>query len=67
MTTDLDVAAPEQLAKVLRDTADKFRQSTLELQSAWQDPQAGRVWSEFARILERAADQSEKACDKYFR
>lgn len=69
MTTnlDLDVAVPDQLANVLRRAAENFNQSYSELQSAWQDQQAGRVWAEFAKILERAAGQCDRACDKYFR
>lgn len=64
---DLDVATPTQVAQVLRAAADKFNESMGELQSAWQDEQAGRVWGEFAKILNRAADQADKACGKYFK
>jgi len=62
---DLDVDTPEELAPVLRAAADQYNESASELQSAWQDPHAGKVWAKFAVILERAADQAEKAVDKY--
>ena len=64
--TDLDVSCPEQVSKVLRAVAQQYRESTGELQSAWQDDQAGRVWSEIAKILDRAADSADKACAKFF-
>jgi hypothetical protein len=64
---DLNVANPEALARVLREAAQAFNESRGELQAAWQDDSAGRVWAELARVLERAADQSDKACKKYFR
>lgn len=57
---DLDVSTPEEVAVILRRAADRFRDSTDELGSAWQDRRAGRVWSEFAKVLDRAA----AACDK---
>ena len=61
---DLDVDAPEKVANVLRRAADKYWESESELQSMWQDPRAGRIWREFAKILERAADQCD-ACRKF--
>jgi hypothetical protein len=65
MTLDLDVDTPEKVAQVLRAAAERFYESEGELQSAWQDRNAGRVWREFAKILERAADQCERAVSKY--
>jgi hypothetical protein len=62
---DLDVDKPEDVAKVLRRAAVKYREATPELQSAWQDPNAGKVWAAFARILDRAAEQCEDAVDKF--
>jgi hypothetical protein len=58
---DLDVATPEELPQVLRRAAEQFAQSESELQSAWTDPNAGRVWREFSKILERAAKSADKA------
>ena len=46
---------------VLREVANHYRQSASELASAWQDRMAGAVWSDLARILERAADSTDKA------
>jgi len=62
---DLDVATPEEVSEVLRAAADKFRESQSELQSAWQDRNAGRVWGEFAKILESAAAKCDAAVFKH--
>jgi hypothetical protein len=64
-TLDLEVATPEEVIHVLRAAADKFRESTSELQSAWQDQQAGKVWSAYAAILDRAAASCERARQKH--
>lgn len=64
-TLDLDVATPEEVAQVLRAAADKYGQSESDLQSAWQDEAAGRVWREFAKIFERAAASCDKAVAKF--
>ena len=58
---DLDVSTPEEFPAVLRRAAEHFFFTQGELQSAWQDKQAGRVWARFARILDRAADSADKA------
>ena len=64
-TTDLaDCAAPEDVAQVLRRIADMFNESATELSSAWQDNQAGKVWGDYAKIMERAAESCEKARTK---
>ena len=60
---DLDVDAPEAVAPVLRRAAQQYAESASELQSAWQDKNAGKAWTRIARILERAADQIDKAQD----
>lgn len=65
MNLDLDVEAPEQVPQVLRQAADKFRESTGELQSAWQDQHAGAVWTAIATILDRAATSCEAAIKKH--
>jgi hypothetical protein len=65
MSLDLDVDAPEKVPQVLRRAADKFRESTDELQSAWQDEHAGKVWTAIATILDRAASACEKAIEKH--
>jgi hypothetical protein len=46
---------------MLRRIADMFNESATELSSAWQDNEAGKVWGDFARIMERAAEQCAKA------
>jgi hypothetical protein len=58
---DLDVSHPDQVAAVLRRAAETYAESALELTAAWQDKGAGRPWNKLARILERAADQVDKA------
>jgi len=62
---DLDVDVPEKVAGILRRAAERFYASEMGLISAWQDPNAGRVWGMIARILEKAADRTEKAVEKY--
>ena len=64
-TFDINVATPDQLAKVLRDAAQDYRESQIELAAAWGDLEAGRVWDKFADILDAAADKCDKACAKY--
>ena len=64
-STDLaDCVAPEEVEPMLRRIADMFNEAATELSSAWQDNQAGKVWGDFARIMERAADQCAKARPK---
>ena len=57
---DLDVDTPENVPGVLRAAAQEYLESELELEGAWQDKQAGKVWAKIAKILERAADQIDK-------
>jgi len=63
---DLDVADPQTVSDVLRHAAEQYRQSNTELQSAWGDPTAGRIWSKLATILERAAKACDNAYDRDF-
>lgn len=65
-STDLDQAAPEDIAKVLRNAAQKFSESQSDLQAAWGDPQAGRIWVKFAKILERAAASCEREAGRLY-
>lgn len=60
----LDVATPEEVPDVLRRAADHYRESQGELSSAWQDENAGKVWADFATILDRAAQSCERAISK---
>lgn len=59
-----DIADPSDVPQVLRLAADRWNESVGELQAAWGDKQAGKIWGDFARILERAADQCEKALNR---
>jgi hypothetical protein len=66
MNTDLaDPATPEGIPVALRAAADLFAQSREDLAVSWQDRDAGRVWGEFARILNRAADACDRAIAKH--
>jgi hypothetical protein len=62
---DLDVDVPEKVPVALRRAVEHFEEAFSELQSAWQDRNAGRVWHEFAKILDRAADSCDRAIDKH--
>jgi hypothetical protein len=56
----LDVDAPEHVSAVLNRAAQAYYESAGELESAWQDPSAGKVWTKIALILEKAAAQIDK-------
>lgn len=60
-TLDLDVADPASVAKVLARAADVYAEAAGELQSARQDPGAGRPWAKLSAIMDRAAVQAAKA------
>lgn len=51
----LDVDAPEKVPAVLQAAADSFFESSSELSAAWQDDKAGKIWEDFAKIMDRAA------------
>ena len=61
---DLDVATPEKVPAILEAIADHYRESAGELSSAWQDGNAGKVWGDFATILDRAAESCRKVISK---
>lgn len=63
---NINVNAPNQLSDVLREAADAMRESRANLQAAWCDPNAGYVWEELAKILDRAAASTDRAVKKYF-
>lgn len=59
--TDLnEPASPEGIPQVLRNAADMMREQAGDLQSAWQDKNAGGDWNMIARELERAADRIQQ-------
>lgn len=58
--TDLDVDAPDKVAGILKNAADDYYEASSDLESAWQDPQAARIWAKIARVLETAADRIDK-------
>ena len=61
---DLNVGTPGEVPVILRRTAEAYRETTGELQSAWGDPNAAQVWTDFATILERAADSCDRAISR---
>lgn len=61
---DLDQATPEDIPRVLRAAAQRFNEAQCELSSAWGDPQAGRIWARFAKVMERAAASCEREIAK---
>lgn len=61
---DLDVATPEEVPAILESIADHYRESAGELSGAWQDGNAGKVWGDFATILDRAAESCRKAISR---
>ena len=52
-TLSLDVASPDDVARVLLAAADAYHDSSAELESAWQSKE--RAWTLIARELEDAA------------
>jgi len=66
-TLDINVSSPDQLAKVLRDAAQAYAESSFDLASTWQDENAGRIWRELAKILDTAANRADTAVDKFFK
>jgi len=61
---NLDVATPEEVLTILEAMADRYRNSAVELASVWQDDSVGKVWSDFAAILDRAAESCRKAISR---
>jgi hypothetical protein len=57
MRYNLECAA--DIVGALSEFADRYRESTGELSAAWQDANAGAIWSSFAAILDRMARSVE--------
>jgi len=62
-TLNLDVDTPEKVAPVLRRAAEAFFDAAGELESAWQDPHAGRPWQRIAKILDACAEKIDAALE----
>lgn len=59
--TDLATAdTPVSVARILRHAAQLYYESASELDSAWQDSNAGKPWTRIARELEGLADKIER-------
>ncbi len=54
-----DAASPEDAIRILRNIVDRFYIDAGELESAWQDKEAGKFWSRLAGDLDRLADKAE--------
>ena len=61
---DLDVDTPEKFPVVLECVANHYRESASDLSAAWQDREAGKIWADFATILDRAAASARRALTK---
>jgi hypothetical protein len=59
-TTDLqDAQTPEDVALILRNAAQHYRESEGDLAAVWGDPQAGRVWRKVANRLDSCAQAAD--------
>jgi len=61
---NLDVDAPDKVSDVLRNAAESFHESAMELTGAWQDEGAGKPWGIIARELEATAERIDKKLRK---
>lgn len=52
---------PDKLAAILRAAVEACHEAASECESAWQDPSAGKPWTQAARILARAAASMARA------
>ena len=64
---DINVASPDQLSKILRDAAQDYRESQIELSASWGDLEAGRVWEKLSTELDRVADKCDAIVAKHFK
>jgi len=62
----LDVDTPKKIPEILREAAQQYRESTIELQGAWQDSKAGIIWEKIAASLEAEASKIEKLISLYY-
>jgi len=47
--------SPDALIAALQTAAQKYREDACELQSAWRDDSAGKIWESAAMELDRVA------------
>jgi hypothetical protein len=57
---NLDVDAPEKVARVLNAAANAYQASAVELTAAWQDQRVPMIWAAIAGELDLAAWKIEK-------
>ena len=57
---------PHDVPAFLHAIATRYREDQAQLQDAWQDPKAGLIWGELAKVLERATDQARAVIDKHW-
>lgn len=62
---DLDVDTPEKVSRALRRAAQAYYEAEGDLQAAWTDRTAGRVWRELGKVLDRAADAAERTVQRW--
>lgn len=67
MSLTLDVAAPDEVAKVLKRASYLYAHSADELDSAWQDKNAGKPWRDLVKILDEAARKADKARARWWK
>jgi hypothetical protein len=61
---NLDVDAPEKVAEALLRVANAYSYISLDLASAWQDREAGKVWEKIADELFATAERINKIVTK---
>jgi len=60
-STDLqDAEAPEDVATILRNAVEKYREAPADLSAAWGDPKAGAIWDRVANSLDAEANKQER-------
>jgi hypothetical protein len=61
-----NIISPDQLAPILRQYAQQYREDAIRLSSDWQDDNAGLIWTKLADVLDAAASKADAACKRYF-
>lgn len=63
-TLDMNVSDPAQAIAVLRKVVDEYNGSACDLPTYHGDTQAGKVWGDYAKILDRAILSMERALSR---